>query len=80
MIDWIGNVAVFGAGVAVAVGRLMWIAGLVLALRGSAPHERPAILRAYATCQSGHRTERDSATHQFYELSQLPPASWWRSR
>jgi hypothetical protein len=54
-------------------GLLVWFVGLVMVLRGSKPAERPAIIRAYATCRpfafrpgsrscplDPHQTERDA--------------------
>lgn len=38
-------------GAVTLVALLAWLAGLMLALKGSAPKERPQILRAYATCR-----------------------------
>lgn len=35
----------------VLAGLLVWLAGLLIVIRGSKPSERPAIIRAYATCQ-----------------------------
>jgi hypothetical protein len=32
-------------------GLLVWLAGLLVVLRGSKPAERPSIIRAYATCR-----------------------------
>jgi hypothetical protein len=32
-------------------GSLVWLAGLLIILRGSKPRERPDIIRAYATCR-----------------------------
>lgn len=39
------------AGAVALVALLAWLTGLVLVLRGSAPVERPQILRAYAVCR-----------------------------
>jgi hypothetical protein len=35
----------------VALIRVIWLAGLKQTLRDALPHQRPAILRAYAACQ-----------------------------
>jgi hypothetical protein len=32
-------------------GLLVWLAGLLIILRGTKPRERPDIIRAYATCR-----------------------------
>lgn len=39
------------AGAVALVALLVWLTGLVLVLRGSAPNDRPRILRAYALCR-----------------------------
>ena len=39
-----------GAAVAIAA-LLVWLAGLILVLRGAEPRDRPALLRAYAVCR-----------------------------
>lgn len=49
MSHWVTTAIVIGV-VAALVRLLAWLAGLWLILRGTAPHERPAILRAYAAC------------------------------
>ncbi len=38
-------------GCLVLAGLLVWLAGLLTALHGSKPTERPEIIRAYATCR-----------------------------
>jgi hypothetical protein len=38
-------------GTVAVIGLIVWLTGLVLALRGSAPRDRPTIIRAYATCR-----------------------------
>ncbi|GGM51248.1 hypothetical protein ACFFX1_08680 [Dactylosporangium sucinum] len=44
---------------ALLVSRLVWLAGLKEALSNSHPHQRPAIIRAYATCQPVAARTRD---------------------
>jgi hypothetical protein len=46
-VGWIG-IATAALG---AVALLVWLAGLVIALRGTKPSERGTILRAYGECQ-----------------------------
>lgn len=46
-IGWVG-IATAALG---AVALLVWLAGLMIALRGTKPQERDAILRAYGKCQ-----------------------------
>lgn len=47
MNHWLLSLAVFSG----AFGRIVWLAGLVLALRGTRPEQRARILRAYAACR-----------------------------
>lgn len=47
----VGQVGVIVGGVVAVASMLVWLAGLLIVLRGSRPEDRPRILRAYACCQ-----------------------------
>jgi hypothetical protein len=50
LVDRLSGVGAVGGGLVLA-GLLVWLLGLLIVLRDSKPAERPAIIRAYATCR-----------------------------
>jgi hypothetical protein len=67
-------------GIVALVALLAWLAGLVMALRGTAPKDRPQILRAYAVCRPPlvRQAQRDAQVPRVHDQpsTEPPPAAW----